>query len=213
VRFQRGFSLAELLTVLVIIGLLMSVVAISTPLFLRGPREAQSQVDNVESAALALYKMQHDARPSTIKGVYSCTTLPVPTCSQPMPSSPLPMTQALVILTANGNGQFSLKNNGAPNWQGFIVYWLTPNADGSSNELRRAFVNPGISDPPTLPEILAALNAALGLSNYTTVAQDVQDMRFAVDTTTNSVDLQLDGGDKNGNKSSLRLSGNSYVRN
>src|SRR5207302_8562898 len=105
------------------------------------------------------------------------------------------------------------KTRGAPNWHGCTVCWLAPNADGTSNELRRAFVNPRISDPPTLPEILAALNAALGLSNYTTVAQDVQDMRFAVDTTTNSVDLQLDGGDKNGNKSSLRLSGNSYVRN
>jgi len=211
-RSQRGFSLAEILTVLVIMGLMLSVVAFCIPLFLSGPQEAQSQVDNVESAALALYKMQHDTRPSTIKGVFACSTLPLPTCTQPTPGPLPPPTQAVVVLTANGTGQFTLdKNTGAPAWQGFIVYWLTPNADGSSNELRRAFVP--ASPPYDMTGAAAAVVAALGLVNYTTVAQDVVNMRFAVDTTTNTVDLQLDGGDKTGNMSSLTLAGNSYVRN
>ena len=209
-RSQRGFTLAEILTVLVIMGLMLCVVAFCVPLFLNGPQEAQSQVDNVESAALALYKMQHDTRPSTIKGVFGCATLPIPTCSQPTPGPNMPPTQAVVIQTANGTGQFMLQN-GNPNWQGFIVYWLTPNADGTSNELRRAFV-PMIG-PYDVTGAAAAVVAALGLTSYTTVAQDVVDMRFAVDMSTNTVDLQLDGGDKTGNKSSLQLAGNSYVRN
>jgi len=209
-RSQRGFTLAEILTVLVIMGLMLCVVAFCVPLFLNGPQEAQSQVDNVESAALALYKMQHDTRPSTIKGVFACTTLPIPACSQPTPGPSMPPTLAVVIQTANGTGQFMLQN-GNPNWQGFIVYWLTPNADGTSNELRRAFV-PMIG-PYDVTGAAAAVVAALGLTSYTTVAQDVVDMRFAVDMSTNTVDLQLDGGDKTGNKSSLQLAGNSYVRN
>ena len=212
---QRGFSLAEMLTVLVVVGLAMSVMAFSIPLFLNGPVEAQSQVDNVEAAALALYKMQHDARPSDIQGIFACTTLPVPVCSTPAPGPSPSLATAVVLITANGNGQFSM-SGGSPNWQGYIVYYLTPNADGSSNELRRAFV-PNIGPPLKLPILapaaVAALVTALGLSNYTTEAQDVTSLSAAVDTPNSIVELQLVGGDTSGNKSSLHLAGNSYVRN
>jgi prepilin-type N-terminal cleavage/methylation domain-containing protein len=212
-RGQRGFSIAEVLTVLVIVGLALSVIAFAIPLILKGPTEAQSQVDNVQSAALALYKMQHDARPSTIKGVFSCSTTPMVFCSAPPP--PLTQTQAVVLVTANGTGQFMLDSKGNPNWSGYIVYWLTPNADGSSNELRRAFVplTVDLKNGNGLGQAVAVLITALGLTSYTTVAQDVQTMSAAVDQTNKIVDLQITGGDKFGNKSSLQLAGNSYVRN
>ena len=211
-RSQRGFTLAEILTVLVIMGLMLSVVAFSVPLFMSGPQEAQSQVDNVESAALALYKMQHDTRPSNIKNVWSCTTALA--CTQPTPGPNMPTAQAVVVLTANGTGQFVTNSSGSPQWQGFDVYWITPNADGSSNELRRAFVSVAFANNTPVPaDAVGALTTALGLTTYTTVAQDVWDMKFAVDKTTNTVDLQLDSGDNKGNMSSLRLAGNSYVRN
>jgi hypothetical protein len=106
-----------------------------------------------------------------------------------------------------------LNGNGTPNWQGYDVFWIVPHAEGTRNELRRAFVSPVLPPAPGVTDALAALTAALGLTTYTTVAQDVWDMKFAVDTTTNTVDLQLDSGDNKGNMSSLRLAGNSYVRN
>lgn len=214
-RLRRGFSLAEVLTVLVILGLIMTVIAFSVPLALRGPLEAQSQVDNVNSAALALYKLQHDTRPSTIKGVFSCTTAPTLSCTQPTPGPVLPSAQSLVLMTADdSSGQFQ-SLNGAPSWQGFVIYWLTPNADNTSNELRRVYV-PYSIDPDYhkwLGQAVTALNLGLISGGYTTVAQDIRTMSAAVDTTTNTVDLQLDGGDLKKNRSSLTLTGNSYVRN
>jgi prepilin-type N-terminal cleavage/methylation domain-containing protein len=212
-RSQRGFTLAEILTVVVIMGLMLSVVAFSAPLFLNGPQEAQSQVDNVESAALALYKMQHDTRPSNIHNVWACSTV-LPVCTQPTPGPAMPTAQAVAILTANATGQFVLNGNGTPNWQGYDVYWIVPNADGTSNELRRAFVGVAFGiNAPQPGDAVTAVATALGLTTYTTVAQDVWDMKFAIDPTTNTVDLQLDSGDNKGNMSSLRLAGNSYVRN
>jgi len=213
-RSRRGFSLAEVLTVFVIVGLMLSAVAFAIPLFLNGPREAQSQVDEVESTALALYKMQQDTRPSNIGGVFACNTFPIPTCSQPAPQSPMPTFQSIVVLTADDvNGQFQL-SGGRPQWQGFVVYWLTPNADGTSNELRRAYVPGPPVGPPAITDAVVALVTALGLTSYTTVAQDVHTLAFAVDTPHSTVDIQLDGGDYlKGNKTSIQLAGNSYVRN
>ena len=56
-------------------------------------------------------------------------------------------------------------------------------------------------------------SADIGQPGYTTVAQDVKTMSVAIDNSSNTVDLQIDGGDIKGNTSSLQLSGNSYVRN
>jgi prepilin-type N-terminal cleavage/methylation domain-containing protein len=214
-RRRRGFTVAELMTVLVVLGLVMTTVAFAVPLMLKAPIEAQSQVDDVQSAALALYKMQHDARPSTIKGMFSCTIAPMITCSDPTPPpapQPLPQTQAIVLVTANGTGQFSdLKGN--PNWQGYVAYWLTPNADGSSNELRRAYFPTSVDPTQFLTQAVNALTSVLLAPGYTTVAQDVRSMSAAYDRASSIVELQLDGGDTKGNQTSLQLSGNSYVRN
>ncbi len=216
----RGFTLAEILTVVVIVGLVMSVIAFAAPLILRGPTEAQSQVDDVQSTALALYKLQHDARPSTIEGMFACSTAPVVTCGAPTPppaAQPLPNAQAIVIVTANGTGQFSWGPGGSPNWQGYVAYWLTPNADGSSNELRRAFFPVGLGATPSPSQLatnaVTALGSLIVQTGYTTVAQDVRSMSAAFDPATHIVYLQLDGGDAHGNQTSLQLSGNSYVRN
>jgi prepilin-type N-terminal cleavage/methylation domain-containing protein len=229
VRRQRGFTIAEVLTVLVIVGLLLAAIAFAMPLFMNAPLEAQSQVDNVESSALALYKVQRDARQSNMNGIFTCTFNLIVVCSTPAPAppnGPLPSVPAIVMVTAdNQTGQFQVTsapnsgNNGTPLWQGFIVYWLTPNADGTSNELRRAFI-PDIAilskngEPQVgIPDAINALTTILGGGSYETVAQDVRGLHLAFDSPDNIVDILIDGGDNTGNSSSMSLSGNSYVRN
>jgi type II secretory pathway pseudopilin PulG len=222
-RSNRGFTVAEVLTVFVIVGLILGAVAAAMPFITRGPIAAQAQVDNVESSALALYKMQRDVRQSNINGVWDCTTPPVVTCTQPAPQLTNPPVQSVAIVTADdGSGQFVIKGPGDPKWSGMIVYWLTPNADGTSNVLQRAYFNHTIPMHNGAPDVnlmgpiaVLALNGVLGYSSTqrVTVAQDVRSMSVAIDTTNNIVDLQVVGGDTTGTKSSLSLTSNSYVRN
>lgn len=214
-RALRGFTVSEVLTVVVIVGLMLSTVALLVPLLLRAPSEVQSQVDNVDSAALALYKVQRDVRQSDTKGIFDCTTLPVVACTQPQGQATT--TPALVVLTANGNGQF-LSNpiTGNPQWQGFIVYWLVPNSDGTSNSLERAFYPANIDlsySNLTLQAAVAALTFSLTAPGAVTVSQDVRSLSAAIDPASSIVMLRLDGGDLKGNVSSLSLTSNSYVRN
>jgi type II secretory pathway pseudopilin PulG len=230
-RITRGFTIAEVLTVCVIVGLLLSVIAFAMPLFMRAPLEAQSQVDNVQSAALALYKVQRDVRQSNINGIYDCSLPPIVTCAAatpPPPSITPPPTPALVVLTADsGAGSFTVGGAlsgeaGYPKWQGFVVYWLSPNSDGTSFALHRVFypyaanitVN-SKGQPTNVTAVMASvvLTAAVVLPGSQTVAQDVSAIRTAVDPVNNIVQLQIDGGDTSGNKSSLSLTSNSYVRN
>ena len=220
-RAHRGFTVVEVLTVIIIVGLVLAAIAMAMPLILNAPQAAQSQVDNVNTAALALYKMQRDVRQSNINGVYACTLPPSVTCSQPAPASSNPPVAAVGVVTAdNGSGQFQANGFGAPKWTGLYVYWLTPNADGTSNELDRAYYPVGIPmaggapDPKLMPGVVTtAINAVVGASSYTAVAQDVVSISVAIDKPNNIVDLQIDGGTNKGDLSSLRLSGNSYVRN
>ena len=87
-RQRRGFTIAEVLTVFVIVGLMLSAIAFAMPLFMRAPSEAQSQVDGVESAALALYRVQRDVRQSDVNGIFECSLPPSPTCSIVAPPAP-----------------------------------------------------------------------------------------------------------------------------
>jgi type II secretory pathway pseudopilin PulG len=233
-RSQRAFTIAEMLTVLFVVGLMLSAVAFAMPLFMRAPLEAQSQVDNVESAALALYKVQRDVRQSDVNGIYNCSLPPAPVCAIVTPPPPTVTpgpTQALVLVTAdNPNGLFQVGGGGGgggggvagyPKWQGFIVYWLTPNSDGTSQALHRAFyADSSIStdkfgQPVGLSQALAevVLAAAMTAPGSETVAQDVAALRTSVDSVNNIAHLQVDGGDTTGNRSSLDLTSNSYVRN
>lgn len=222
-RSNRGFTIAEILTVFVIVGLILGAIAAAMPFITRGPLAAQAQVDNVQSAALALYKMQRDVRQSNINGVWDCSMPPIVLCSQPLPQASNPPAQVVAVVTADdGSGQFKVHGPGEPLWTGMVVFWLTPNSDGTSNVLQRAYVPLGIpvlGNIPILSQMPAvaslALTSALILppTSRVTLAQDVRSMSIAVDQTNNIVDLQIDGGDTTGTKSSLSLTSNSYVRN
>jgi len=56
-RKQRGTSIAEVLTVTVIIGMLLSAMVVIVPMLIRAPAQMQGQVDDVNTAAIALYKI------------------------------------------------------------------------------------------------------------------------------------------------------------
>jgi prepilin-type N-terminal cleavage/methylation domain-containing protein len=217
-RGRRGFTIAEVMTVLVIVGLILAVIAMITPMIFRSQSQVQAQTDSIQSTALALYKVQRDVRQSNIGGVLACTTVPVVVCTQPSASN-AQQTQAIAIVTAdNGSGQFVPNNAGSPKWHGFVLYWLTPNADGTSNDLKRAYYGwPGNLNLTTLPTVEAdavvAVTNVLGSQNSVSVAQDVRTLRMSVDTSNNIVLLGLDGGNTTGNVSSLDLTSNSYVRN
>ncbi|HXW75864.1 MAG TPA: type II secretion system protein [Candidatus Eremiobacteraceae bacterium] len=221
-RRQRAFSVVEVLTVLVIVGLILAAIAITAPLFLNAQNEVQAQTDNINSAALALYRVQRDVRQSDVNGVFNCTTAPVVLCSQTGGNAVT--TQALAIITAdNGTGEFQPITTGAaagqPDWQGFWYYWLVPDPNGQSNDLLREYENTGPINLTTasLPsvELLAQtwLTTALGGSPET-VATNVESLSAAADTGDSIVQLQLvGGGTSSGNVTSLSLSGSSYVRN
>lgn len=217
-RSQRGFTIAEVLTVMVIVGLILGSIAMAMPLFLKAPTEAQLQVDNVQTAALALYKVQRDLRQSDPSGIFSCSMPPLVVCTTANgPPSPTP---ALVVLTAdNPSGEFKPNANGGPDWQGFNVYWLTPNSDGTSNDLKRAYFPDPIWNFPVLSlgtqEATAAvvLTTVLTTGSAVTVATHVRQLSVSVDKTSNIAGLQLDGGDLTGNVSRLSLTSNTYVRN
>ncbi|HXN08327.1 MAG TPA: hypothetical protein VN860_01560, partial [Candidatus Acidoferrales bacterium] len=127
---QRGTSIPEVLTVTVIIGMLLSAMVVIVPLLVKAPLQMQSQVDTVNTAAIALYKMRRDFSQGDTNGVMVCKTTPVVSCSTP-PSSTT-STQALVVVTDDfGTGKFNVDPiTGYPVWTGVYVYWLQLNSTG-----------------------------------------------------------------------------------
>jgi type II secretory pathway pseudopilin PulG len=137
-RFARAFTIAEVLTVLVLFGLLLTTIAAVVPAILRSPAQMQAQVDEVNAAALALYKVQRDTRQSDVNGVFNCATTPVVTCTQVTGLKPA-ITQAIAIAGDNGATQF-VDQFGQTKWKGYVVYWLAPSTSGVGLDLMRGFV-------------------------------------------------------------------------
>ena len=121
---QRGMTIAELLSVTAVLGLLVSSVAFIIGPLLRSQSHTQAKVDTVQAAAMALYRLERDLRNSSVDQIFACTTSGLPVCTSP-PAAPAP-TQAIVIGSAfqNGLGAFQLAATGLPKWQGATVYWI-----------------------------------------------------------------------------------------
>ena len=120
-------TIAELLSVTAVLGLLVSSVAFIIGPLLRSQSHTQAKVDTVQAAAMALYRLERDLRTSSVDQIFACTTSAIPVCtsSSSLPAAPAP-TQAIVIGTAfqNGTGAFQLATTGLPDWQGATVYWI-----------------------------------------------------------------------------------------
>src|ERR1700694_6141328 len=131
-RYQRGFSIAEVLTVSVICGMLLTAMAIIVPAVLSAQRHMQSKDDDVNTAAIALYKIRRDFSESDTTGVLGCTTTPLVSCASYTVLTPV---MALAVASPdNGSGQFVDQITGYPNWQGIIVYWLLPHTRRRTRE-------------------------------------------------------------------------------
>jgi prepilin-type N-terminal cleavage/methylation domain-containing protein len=214
-RFERGFTIAELLTVLVLFGLLLTTIAAVIPAVLRSPAQMQAQVDEVNAAALALYKVQRDTRQSDINGVFNCTTAPIVTCVQQTGSNPV-ATQAIAIAGDNGTTQF-VDPNGQTKWKGYVVYWLAPSTTGVGLDLMRGFVNI-FTYQNNVPQFLASdatacVTAAISAPTPSVAAQDVRQLASSVTLADGIVALQMVAGVNRGDQTAIKLQGNTYARN
>lgn len=218
-RFARGFTIAELLTVLVLFGLLLTTVAAVVPTVLRSPNQMQAQVDEVNAAALALYKVQRDTRQSDVNGVFNCTTAPMVTCAQQIGSTPI-NTQAIAIAGDDGSPQFVNQQTDQTKWKGYVVYWLAPSASGVGLDLMRAFVPvpgniPLLNGNPVFQasDAMNCVTTAIGLASTSVDAQDVRQLLASVTPANGMVALQLVAGVNRGDQTSITLQGNTYARN
>ncbi|MBV8340488.1 MAG: hypothetical protein JO343_11125 [Candidatus Eremiobacteraeota bacterium] len=226
---QRGSSIAEVLTVTVIIGMLLSAMVVIVPLLIRAPGQMQGQVDDVNTAAIALYKIRRDFSEGDAKGVMSCTTAPVVSCLTP--GAGMTSVQALVVATAeNGSGAFQIDSNGNPNWQGFYIYWLVPNSAGTSFDLMRAWEPaPGYPGPtaiysPTAPGgspvsvtnaiVQPLVTAALALSPPPVLTNYISQMSLGDTSSTSTIQFQLVAGTTGGaDQTHTTFQSNTYARN
>jgi hypothetical protein len=219
-RLARGFTIAEMLTVTVLFGLLLTTIAADIPAVLRSPSQMQAQVDEVDAGALALYKVQRDARQGDVNGVFNCTTTPVVLCAQQVGVAPQ-VTQALAIAGDNGLTQFvkqSGPDSGQTKWQGYVVYWLAPSATGVGLDLMRAYEPIQINFVNGIPQFLAAdattsVTTAMLISTPSVAAPDVRQLLASVTPANGMVALQMIAGVNRGDITGILLQGNTYARN
>lgn len=219
---QRGFSLAEVLTVTVILGILMTALAMVAPAMLHAPAQMQSQVDQVNTAAIALYKIRRDFSEGDTSGIMGCQTAPIVTCSAVSPG--LTKVQAMAVVTAeNPPGKFNVDPaSGYPLWQGFYIYWLVPDATGQSFNLMRAF-EPDVGAITTTNGVPNNINGvmvtpfvilAMGLSPAPVLTNYIDSMSLGDVPGTSTVNFELIAGSFNGaNISQTDFQANTYARN
>ena len=221
-RASRGFTVAEMLAVIVILGIFTTfIVAIIGPV-INAPSKEQAKVNTLQAAGQGLYDMQRDLRMGGITGVYACTgTGAAITCSQPSAST---NATSLVIVSPLSSGQLTWSlatpTAGLPAWQGVVVYWLTPDTKGTSNDLERGFVS-----STTLGSLAAgplgsfATTAASAVQHAqaaggTTAAHEVNTLSVSIDTTKHMVGLAMTAQSSEGSAvNSTSYASNTYTRN
>jgi len=219
-KLQRGTSIPEVLTVTVIIGMLLSAMVVIVPLLVKSPAQMQSQVDTVNTAAIALYRMRRDFSQGDTKGVLTCNITPVVSCSTP--SGAPTSTQALVVVTDdNGTGKFSVdKLTGYPIWSGIYIYWLQLNAAGTSYDLMRAyepaviFATNGIPTNVDSTLVTPLVTAAMLISPAPVLTNNIADMKLGISGTPSTINFKLIAGTIGGvNQTQTDFQGNTYARN
>ena len=217
---QRGTSIPEVLTVTVIIGMLLSAMVVIVPLLVKSPLQMQSQVDTVNTAAIALYKIRRDFSQGDTNGVLVCSITPTVTCSTP--PSTATSTQALVVVTDdNGTGVFGVDpKTGYPAWSGVYIYWLQLNAAGTAYDLMRAYEPAVITASNGVPTNVDAtlaqtlVSLALLISPPPVLTNNIADMQLGISGSPSTIDFKLIAGTIGGvNQTQTNFQGNTYARN
>jgi type II secretory pathway component PulJ len=204
-RTERGNTIVEMMSVLVILGLLMTMLfSVLVPL-LRAPARVQAKLDTVETAAQALYRIQRDLRQTYYLSTYACTTGAGASCSQPTTLSN--STSAIAMITAyqNGTGQYQTQasgsNAGYPSWQGVTVYWIDNN-----NALHWAFYQPSSGFPQSTNGLSATAAAqavaaaTTGAVSSTQLSAGIQALEIALEGQSNIISFQMQAqSTENGN--------------
>ena len=195
---SRAFSLAELLTVVVIFGLVASLAAAVIGPVLNAPNAHRAKGDTVQAGTQALYQLQRDVRQANVSGVFVCTNTSPAVCAPPTPTVAAPKTDtpvlSLVTPRVGGNGTLQWDvNNGQTAWTGFNVYWLVPNSEGS-NDLMYAFASANLA-PGALTFGYAtasdATTTAMQSPSARIIAHNVSSIQTSVDETGRQVGLTL----------------------
>jgi type II secretory pathway pseudopilin PulG len=201
-KTHRGYTIVELLSVVFVMGLIMSAIALIIGPLLRSQDQTQAKVDTVQAAAMAVYRVERDLRNSSVGSIYACTTSSAPTCTAVTTLTSLTPTSALVIPTANsgGTGQFQLSGASTPEWQGATVYWVD-----SVGNLDVAFDYPTTSGF-ALGDTLTPGDAAQAVTDVMTaggmqLARFVQQMSVASPALSQMVSFQLQAHSTVGNAS------------
>lgn len=220
IKHQRGTSIPEVLTVTVIIGMLLSAMVVIVPLLVKSPVQMQSQVDTVNTAAIALYKMRRDFSQGDTQGVMVCKTTPVVSCATPPPAAT--STQALVVVTDdNGTGKFSVDSvTGYPVWSGIYIYWLQLNSTGTAYDLMRAYEPAAITSANGIPTNVNAtlvtplVGLAMAISPAPVLTNNIADMELGISGSPSTINFELIAGTIGGvNKTQTNFQGNTYARN
>lgn len=198
-RATRGFTLAEMLTVLLILGVVGSLIAYIVRPIITAPNQEQAKVDTLQAGARAMYMLQRDLRQTNVNGVYVCT-YPAPSTCSSAPGT-LTSTPVIAILTArqNGNGQVQYDpSNGQAKWQGFNIYWLAPSAQGGTDLVYAFEPNFSIGSGAPQQGVLAGtantvVNEALLLTKPYIAATGVTQLQTQGNATTDTVGLKLTG--------------------
>lgn len=218
---QRAFSIPEVLTVAVIIGMLLSTMVVIVPLLARTPLQMQSQVDEVNTAALALYKIRRDFSEGDTAGILGCQTSPVVSCNT-VGAVPTPVNALVVATAEDASGAFQVnKVTGNPSWQGFYIYWLVPNASGTSYNMMRAYAfNPlgstlaGVPIGVTAALVNPLVVLAMAISPPPVLTSDVASMSLGDAGATSTITFNLVSGTTGGvDQADTKFVSNTYARN
>lgn len=187
----RGYTIAEVLTVAVIMGFVSSFVALIVGPLFAGLNAQGAKVDTLQAAAKAFYRIQRDLHQSNVSGVYVCTFATPTVCASPSTTG-LANATVLAIITpkANGTGQLTWDSSqGQPAWQGFNVYWLAPDGSGAQ-ALNYAFNDPTGGALETVASADKAVNNALaGQAQF--LATSVTGLQVSQTVTTSTIGLKM----------------------
>lgn len=205
-KYSRAFSLAELLTVIVIFGLLSTLGTLVIAPLMSQPNRQQAKVDTIQAATRAMYRMERDLRMTSPSAVYACTYPAPSTCTSPTAIQGLTSTQVIAIATprVNGNGQPKWDpSNGQPVWQGFNVYWLAPDPnDATKTNLMFKYTTATIQPGTFTGADNSSVNTAISATDAELLATGVTDLQTFMDPTNNIVGFKFkaqatDGGHTN----------------